>query len=103
MTDNLLIKMKRFQLFNKWDNDYIIDMEYALGYDDPNVDFSDFVGQALTSEEIVNTLNKQQSKIEQLEKEIAYHQKKHHTAFMDGRDMGIREVEDALEKIKRYE
>ena len=52
---------------------------------------------------ILEKLNEQQSKIKQLEKEITYHQKKHHTAFMDGRDMGIREVEDALEKIKRYE
>lgn len=50
--------MKRFELFERNDEEYIIDMEYALGYNDPNVDFLEFLGQALTYEEIVNELNK---------------------------------------------
>ena len=57
---------KRFQLFDKGNNDYIIDMEYALGYDDPNVTFLEFVGQALTSTEIVDRLNMQDEIIKYL-------------------------------------
>ena len=88
---------KRFVYYEHKGADYILDT--------PNtkLDFIEMLGDALTSEEIVNTLNEQQSIIEQLKKEIAYHQKKHHTAFMDGRDIAISQMKKALEKIKRYE
>ena len=57
---------KRYKVFDNGNDDYIMDMEYALGYDDSNVDSNDFLRQALTSEEIVETLNKYCEENEQL-------------------------------------
>lgn len=57
---------KRFKIFEHSGDDYLLDMEYALGYDDPNVDYIEFLGQAMTTKECCKELNHLHEEKEQL-------------------------------------
>lgn len=71
---------KRFLIFERNNDEYVIDMEYALGYDDPNVDFIEFLGNALTTKDMVNELNKQNYKIDELQ--IINHELQHEVSLL---------------------
>lgn len=58
---------KRFQIFDRNNHEHVIDMEYALGFDDPNVDMIEFLGQSLTTLEMVDLLNEFNEKLESAE------------------------------------
>ena len=58
MTEN-----KRFVMYEHKDNDYILDSPNT------SLDFIEMLGDALSSEEIVDLLNEQEERIRELEKE----------------------------------
>ena len=57
----------------------------------------------LDAKEVCEILNKQDEEIQQLKQELRYIQSKLHNATLDVRARTLKEVSDAIEKMKRYE
>ena len=61
-----ILRDKRFVIIDHKDKDYIFDLENCFGYGDPNVDFIEFLGEALSTEEVVDKLNSMDEELKRL-------------------------------------